>query len=194
MKILDFGLARQQEDAAAASAASDTRSPTLARPTDAGTVLGTVGYMSPEQVRGHAADARSDIFSLGCVVHEMLTGRRAFQRETAAETMTATCARTLVRCPSVPARARPGRRAVPREAPAERFQSAGDLAFALASLAGTRRRDVGPAPGDRRRALARRWGRLAALSRGPSHSCSSASSPADSAARRRPRPLSSSSA
>ena len=78
VKILDFGLARQ-EDAPSASAASDTRSPTLARPTDAGTVLGTVGYMSPEQVRGHVADARSDIFSLGCVVHEMLTGSRAFR-------------------------------------------------------------------------------------------------------------------
>ena len=85
VKILDFGLARQD----AAPAADDTHSPTLARATDPGSVLGTVGYMSPEQVRGRPADARSDIFSFGAVLHEMLTGRRAFQRDTAAETMTA---------------------------------------------------------------------------------------------------------
>jgi serine/threonine protein kinase len=83
VKILDFGLARLD---APALDTSDTRSPTLARPTDAGTVLGTVGYMSPEQVRGQLVDARSDIFSLGCVVQEMLTGQRAFLRETGAET------------------------------------------------------------------------------------------------------------
>jgi serine/threonine protein kinase len=84
LKILDFGLARQD---AATGGATDTRSPTLAPPTDAGTVLGTVGYMSPEQVRGETADARSDIFSLGAVLYEMLSGRRAFQHGTAAETM-----------------------------------------------------------------------------------------------------------
>ena len=86
VKVLDFGLARQQQ---AAAEAEDTRSPTLAQPTDAGTVLGTVGYMSPEQVRGEPVDTRSDIFSLGCVLYEMLAGGRAFLRETAAETMTA---------------------------------------------------------------------------------------------------------
>jgi serine/threonine protein kinase/tetratricopeptide (TPR) repeat protein len=80
VKILDFGLARVD--------ASDTDR-TLDMNTQPGTVLGTVGYMSPEQVRGLAADARSDIFSLGAVQYEMLTGRRAFQHETAAETMTA---------------------------------------------------------------------------------------------------------
>ena len=52
-------------------------------------MLGTAGYMSPEQVRGQPADARSDLFSLGCVLYEMATGRRAFHHETAAETMTA---------------------------------------------------------------------------------------------------------
>src|SRR5207245_4276907 len=64
-------------------------SPYVPAETDAGRVMGTVGYMSPEQVRGQPADARSDIFSFGCVLYEMVTGRRAFQRETAAETMTA---------------------------------------------------------------------------------------------------------
>jgi len=131
VKILDFGLARQD---GATHDASDTRSPTLARPTDAGAVMGTVGYMSPEQVRGQVADARSDLFSLGCVVHEMLTGQRAFLRETAAETMTAILreeARPLPEaCP--PALARVVDRCL-EKTPGERFQSARDLAFALES-------------------------------------------------------------
>ncbi len=135
VKILDFGLARQEGPTLNAS---DTRSPTLARPTDAGTVLGTVGYMSPEQVRGQVVDARSDIFSLGCVVHEMLTGQRAFLRETGAETMTAILredARALPDgCP--PALARVVERCL-EKAPAERFQSARDLAFALESATAT---------------------------------------------------------
>ena len=85
VKILDFGLAR-------VSSVSNTQgetSPYIPAETEAGTVMGTVGYMSPEQVRGQPADARSDLFSLGCVLYEMVTGRRAFQRDTAAETMTA---------------------------------------------------------------------------------------------------------
>ena len=57
--------------------------------TDAGRILGTVGYMSPEQVRGQPADGRSDIFALGCVLYEMLTGKRAFRKPTSAETMSA---------------------------------------------------------------------------------------------------------
>src|SRR5947209_15912042 len=85
-KILDFGLARQMF---AFARADLTNSPTLDRHTDPGTVLGTVGYMSPEQVRGEAGDHRSDIFSFGAVLYELLSGRRAFQRGTAAETMTA---------------------------------------------------------------------------------------------------------
>src|SRR5215207_45225 len=82
VKILDFGLARQVESTSGAN-------PTMAAMTDPGTVMGTVGYMSPEQVRGHAVDARSDLFALGAVLYEMLSGERAFGRETAAETMTA---------------------------------------------------------------------------------------------------------
>jgi serine/threonine protein kinase len=77
VKILDFGLARQ----AAGVGTGDTSSPTLARTTEPGTVLGTVGYMAPEQVRGEPADHRADVFALGTVLYEMLGGRRAFARE-----------------------------------------------------------------------------------------------------------------
>src|SRR5439155_228685 len=85
LKILDFGLAKltqpETKDGAAAEAA------TLSAGTEAGVTLGTVGYMSPEQVRGMSADARSDIFSLGTVLYEMATGQRAFRRSSPAETM-----------------------------------------------------------------------------------------------------------
>jgi TolB-like protein/Flp pilus assembly protein TadD len=84
VKILDFGLARA--DLGAAS--QGTTGPYLPGHTDPGTVMGTAGYMSPEQVRGEPVDERTDIFSFGCVLYEMVTGRRAFQRPTAAETMT----------------------------------------------------------------------------------------------------------
>ncbi|HEY6066641.1 MAG TPA: serine/threonine-protein kinase, partial [Thermoanaerobaculia bacterium] len=85
VKILDFGLARWTE---ASRADSDPGAATVAE-TVPGTVLGTFGYMSPEQARGEPADARSDVFALGCVLFEMLTGRRAFQRATPAETLAA---------------------------------------------------------------------------------------------------------
>src|SRR5205807_2286651 len=85
VKVLDFGLARITLPP---SSQSET-GPYVPAETDPGTVMGTVGYMSPEQVRGQSADAPSDLFSFGCVLYEMVNGRRAFQRETAAETMTA---------------------------------------------------------------------------------------------------------
>ena len=85
VKILDFGLARRQP----MPGPDDTESPTLSHHTEPGTVLGTVGYMSPEQVRGEVADHRSDIFSFGVVVYEMLAGKRAFRGETPADTMRA---------------------------------------------------------------------------------------------------------
>ena len=85
VKILDFGLARMT---ATPSSQFETDAYVSAE-TAIGAVMGTVGYMSPEQVRGQPADAPSDLFSLGCVLYEMVTGRRAFHRETGAETMTA---------------------------------------------------------------------------------------------------------
>ena len=135
VKILDFGLARQS---VFVSPGEDTHSPTVARATDPGTVLGTVGYMSPEQVRGRLADHRSDIFSFGCILYEMLSGRRAFQGESPAETM-ASIARDdppelSERTPGIP----PGLERIVRhcleKSPEERFQSARDLAFDLTSL------------------------------------------------------------
>jgi serine/threonine protein kinase len=85
IKILDFGLAKltqRQPD-------SDGAAPTLTAGTDPGMVMGTAGYMSPEQVRGKAVDHRTDIFAFGAILYEMLTGTRAFHRSTSAETMTA---------------------------------------------------------------------------------------------------------
>ncbi len=85
VKILDFGLA-----ATPGVVASEAETGSLEAPlTRKGSVMGTVGYMAPEQVRGEPADHRSDIFALGCVLYEMLTGVRAFKRETTAEIMTA---------------------------------------------------------------------------------------------------------
>jgi hypothetical protein len=137
VKILDFGLARQDLPA---TGPEDTQTPTLAGVTMPGAVLGTAGYMAPEQVRGEAADARADIFSLGAVLYEMLYGRRAFQRDTAAETMTA----ILHEDPPAPpadSRVPPAVDHVVRgcleKAPGERFRSAHDLAFALEMAVGS---------------------------------------------------------
>jgi serine/threonine protein kinase len=86
IKILDFGLAKLMQP----QPEPDGNPPTMSRHTDAGVVMGTAGYMSPEQVRGKAVDHRTDIFAFGAILYEMLTGTRAFHRATSAETMTAT--------------------------------------------------------------------------------------------------------
>ena len=137
IKVLDFGLAKLVGPEESHEAAVTLTSPA----TLPGMVMGTVGYMSPEQVRGESIDPRSDIFSFGAVLYEMLAGRRAFKRETSAETMTAILRdepqplndagwqgppelqRVLARCLE---------KNVER-----RFQSASDLAFAIESLRGT---------------------------------------------------------
>src|SRR6202022_4545666 len=84
VKILDFGLAKLSRPGAATSDAA-----TLASQTEPGVVMGTVGYMSPEQVKGLTADHRSDLFSFGTILYEMVSGKRAFQKSTSAETLTA---------------------------------------------------------------------------------------------------------
>ena len=86
VKILDFGLAKRVEGAAAGE---QTNAPTGSGGTAPGTVMGTVGYMSPEQVRGLPVDHRSDIFSFGAILYELLSGRKAFKRDTASDTMAA---------------------------------------------------------------------------------------------------------
>ena len=148
VKVLDFGLARS----VAGPEADGSLSPTATRHTQAGAVLGTVGYMAPEQVRGEPADHRSDVFALGCVLHEMLTAQPPFRRETAAETMTA-----ILR-EGHPEVSIPGVEVTPElnrllarcleKRPGQRFQSAADLAFALRSLGSGGTRTATPVAAD----------------------------------------------
>ncbi len=133
IKILDFGLAKVTHAHAAAAAADSTVSVST-RP---GVVMGTAGYISPEQVRGEEADARSDIFAFGCILYEMISGRRAFHSENVVETLHATLRDeppelTRPGGPVSPALERIVRHCLEKN-PAERFQSAHDLAFALES-------------------------------------------------------------
>ena len=136
IKILDFGLAklttRERSD-------SKTNAPTQPAGTEPGVILGTAGYMSPEQVRGEPADARSDLFAFGSVLYEMLTGNRAFRGDSTIETMNA----ILKSEPPEVSQSQTGippslNRIVHRcleKNPAARFQSADDLAFALTEAA-----------------------------------------------------------
>ncbi len=133
VKILDFGLAKLARPA-------DEGATIDAELTSAGMVLGTVGYMSPEQVKGEAADARSDIFALGAILYEMLSGVRPFRRDTAAETMTAILKEDPPELSQTgkqisPAVERIVRRCLEKK-PLQRFQSARDLAFNLEGVSG----------------------------------------------------------
>jgi dipeptidyl aminopeptidase/acylaminoacyl peptidase len=138
VKVLDFGLARTT---GAATREDQNRIPTTPVLTTPGFIVGTIGYLAPEQLRGAAADARSDIFSFGCILYEMLTGLRPFTRNTAAETMAA----ILKEEPPDPAETgRPLPADLSRvvahcleKNPEERFQTARDLAFSLRAIGGT---------------------------------------------------------
>jgi eukaryotic-like serine/threonine-protein kinase len=129
VKVIDFGLARPET-------ALTPGDPTRPANTEPGTVLGTVGYMSPEQVRGEDVDVRSDIFSLGCVLYEMLTGDRAFAGGTAAETLAAILRDQPSRLTAgaIPSNLEPVVRRCLEKDRSRRFQSASDLAFALRGL------------------------------------------------------------
>jgi Tol biopolymer transport system component len=135
LKILDFGLAKLQRPEQAETVTGAT-----ATGTHAGHVLGTVGYMAPEQVRGEPADQRSDFFSFGSIFYEMLSGTRAFKKGTGAETMTAILNEEPPEfSPKVgiaPALDRIVRHCMEKQ-PAQRFQSAQDIAFDLESVSST---------------------------------------------------------
>jgi len=131
LKILDFGLARLKPVVAEEEL---TESPTISRMTESGIVMGTVPYMSPEQVRGEAADARSDIFSFGCVLYEMLAGKRPFSGSNAAETTAAILRDDPPKLAGVPPELdRIVQHCLEKDIE-RRLHSAHDLAFALKDL------------------------------------------------------------
>ena len=159
VKILDFGLAKLTAREEPASGESQAATRTAAGVTEPGMVLGTVGYMAPEQVRGLPADARSDIFALGTILYEMLSGRRAFQKDSSAETMTAILKEDPPELAGDGSKIPPALDRIVRHCleknPSQRFQSARDLAFHLESLssASTRSERAQTAP----RISSRRW-------------------------------------
>ncbi len=135
VKILDFGLAKAAQMAATAAGTLETVGMTGTAP---GMVMGTVGYMSPEQVRGEPVDHRTDIFSFGAVLYEMVSARRAFQKPSAVETMNAILKEDApeisdTNIPIPPGIDRIIRRCL-EKSPDRRFQSASDLAFAIETL------------------------------------------------------------
>ncbi|MDD5564998.1 MAG: protein kinase, partial [Thermoanaerobaculaceae bacterium] len=150
VKILDFGIAKLTRTDPGPQAPTLTPEPS----TETGGILGTVGYMSPEQVRGLPADHRTDIFSFGCVLYEMLSGRSPFRKESTAETMTA------ILHDDPPALAGIGRE-IPQtlegivtrcleKRPEDRFTSARDLGFALQAVAESAPREVARRPAEPR--------------------------------------------
>ena len=147
VKILDFGLARVKPPV------SPQGQSCIPTETETGTVMGTASYMSPEQVRGERADVPSDIFSFGCVLYEMLAGRRAFTRETAAQTMAAILEvepPDLAGCDKqIPAELDRVVTHCLEKNPRQRFQSAHDLAFALRAVEGPG--SAAALPGNRKR-------------------------------------------
>ena len=145
LKILDFGLAKLRRE----RAIDETVGSQTAAQTEVGQVLGTAGYMSPEQVKGEPADHRSDIFSFGSILYEMLNGQRAFKRNTSAETMTAILNEEppefAIKTGAIaPALERIVRHCMEKQ-PGQRFQSAHDIAFDLESLSGISGTTAAPA-------------------------------------------------
>src|SRR5437773_4164431 len=139
VKILDFGIAKLGERVGEGVAQTDIA--TRKVQTDPGKVMGTVGYMSPEQVRGKHVDHRSDIFSFGAVLYEMLSGQRAFHRESAVETLNAILKEEPPELTATNRNIAPALERVVwhclEKSPERRFQSATDIAFALESLSGS---------------------------------------------------------
>ena len=164
VKILDFGLAKLSGTSDGIQ--SQTEAPTRKVNTDPGTVMGTIGYMSPEQLKGQAADHRSDIFSFGAILYEMLSGKRAFRGDSMAETMSAILREDPPDLSETNRTVSPALERIVRHCleknPAERFHSARDLAFAIesisdisgASISGASKPEMAVAPA---RVKRRRW-------------------------------------
>ena len=139
IKILDFGLAKLTREDPLGSGTPELQ--TVDHPqsnTVPGQVLGTVGYMSPEQVRGQPTDHRTDIFALGAILYEMLTGKRAFKRDSSVETLNAILKEEPAELQEVSPNLAPGLDRVVHHCleknPAQRFQSASDVAFDLETI------------------------------------------------------------
>jgi len=158
VKILDFGLAKLTH---VEEGGPGTNLPTATRGTEPGVVLGTLGYMSPEQIKGKPADARSDIFAFGAILYEMLSGRRAFHGDSAGETMAAILKEDPPDLSLTNQNISPGLDRIVRHCleknPEQRFHSAHDLAFdleALSSVSSAGRPAPSPAAASRRRWIA----------------------------------------
>ncbi len=166
VKILDFGLAKLDP---ARATSVDGKTVTLLQQSSLGQVLGTVGHMSPEQVRGQPTDARSDIFALGAILYEMLNGQRAFKKTTSAETMTAILHEDPPTVSQVAPNVPPGLQKIIHrclsKSPEQRFQHASDLAFALEALSDSGSASVRPLLEERRTSTRKKmmWAPLAAL-------------------------------
>ena len=145
VKILDFGLAKRTE----LNTSEQTSAPTESGATSPGTVMGTLGYMSPEQLKGKPVDHRSDVFAFGVVLYEMLSGRRAFKRDTAAETSAAILMQeppdfSESGHPVSPAIDHVVRHCLEKD-PSNRFQGARDIVFALNEASGASQTASAPA-------------------------------------------------
>jgi eukaryotic-like serine/threonine-protein kinase len=136
VKILDFGLAKLTQ----ADSGSHTSMATATHGTEAGVVMGTAGYMSPEQVRGLVLDTRSDIFSFGAILYEMLSGKRAFHGDTPADTMSAILKEEPAELSETNRNVSPALERIVHhcleKSPESRFHSASDIAFDLEHLSG----------------------------------------------------------
>jgi Tol biopolymer transport system component len=137
VKILDFGLAKLKPET---GQDGKTDMKTVSGGTEPGVVLGTMGYMSPEQVRGKAADKRSDLFAFGAILYEMLSAQRAFRGDSAADTITAILTKEPPDLSQTNKEIHPGLDRIVRHCleknPEERFESARDVAFDLEALSG----------------------------------------------------------
>ncbi len=190
VKILDFGLAKLKTER---DEHGQTDMNTVSGGTEPGVVLGTMGYMAPEQVRGKTADRRSDIFAFGTILYEMLSGQRAFRGDTAADTITAILTKEPPDLSATNKDVHPGLDRIVRHCleknPEERFESARDVAFDLEALSGVSgtldrrarasggRQETSPVGGAGARGGPRRADRVALSSTPPARSPASSSRP-----------------